>query len=91
MADQHLDCRLRTTGREQAAEEVLLVAAEALDVERRRQALLAAEVVVDAACARAGGLADVLDGGCREALLDEGLERRREDLLPTCGGHRRIH
>jgi hypothetical protein len=69
----------------QHAHHAALVVAQALDVERRGELLLAGEVVVDAADARAGGAPDVRHRRGAIALLGEAGERRLQDLGAAAG------
>ena len=72
----------------QRGQEPLLIGVEALDVERGGELLLAAEVVVDAADARPGALADLLDARAVVAALGEYVKGRVEDRAAAAGGSR---
>lgn len=64
----------------QLDEHPALVVAQRLDLNRRRELLLAAEVVVDRADADAGPVADLLDAGALVSALREDSDRRLEDF-----------
>jgi hypothetical protein len=61
-------------------EEARLVVTERVDVERIRNLLLPAEVVIDRADARTGAGADLIDRCAFVAALAEAGKRRIEDL-----------
>ena len=89
VADHPPDSRLGGGGVVEQPDQPFVVVAQALDVERRGDPLLVAEVVVDRADRGAGALPDVGDRRRRVAVLAERLERRLEDPARSCG--RQLH
>src|SRR5262249_25735116 len=71
------------------AEEALLVVAQALDVERRGQLLLAAEVMIDAADARFRAHADVRERRAGKSDRREAMQRGPQDI-PFAGVRSRL-